>query len=85
MQNEKRTNWRGRTVPEIDEMARYQIKNLQFAPIQIQTKDPGENKLVSMILKRRETVIIHGSQMTNYIWDLEKRDFVKVDMLPAES
>lgn len=86
MQNGEREYWADRdcTVPTIDENARYKITNKQFTLLQIQTRDPIHNQLVPMNMKGREKIILMGSQLTNYIWDLQKRGFIKVEMLPAE-
>lgn len=86
MSNQEREYWAERdcTVPVVDENARYEIKNKKFSLTQIQTRDPIHNQLVPMNLKGREKVILQGSQITNYIWDLEKRGFIKVEMMPAE-
>jgi hypothetical protein len=86
MNNQDRVYWEDRdiTIPAVDENARYQIRNKHFSLIQIQTKDPVYNQLVPMNLKGRETIVLHGSQITNYIWDLERRGFIKVDMMPMD-
>ena len=86
MNSQDREYWADRdcTVPVVDENARYEIRNKKFSLIQIQTRDPIHNQLVPMTLKGRERVVLQGSQITNYIWDLEKRGFIKVEMMPAE-
>jgi len=86
MKSENREYWAERdcTIPTVDENAKYEIHNKKFTLTQIQTRDPQKNQLVPMTLKSRERVILQGSQLTNYIWDLEKRGFIKVEMMPAE-
>lgn len=86
MQTAEREYWPERdcTVPVVDENARYRITNRKFTLTQIQTKDPVRQQLIPMNMKSREKVILLGGQLTNYIWELEKRGFIKVEMLPAE-
>jgi predicted transcriptional regulator len=86
MQTKEREYWADRdcTVPVVDEDSRYRITNKKFSLTQIQTRDPIRNQLVPMNMKAREKVVLMGSQITNYIWELEKRGFIKVEMLPAE-
>jgi hypothetical protein len=73
------------SIPVTQPYAKYRIRNKTFGPIQITLQEPGFNRLQTMILKRKEEIVVEGTRMTDYVWLLaaqRKPSVIDVSMLP---